>query len=420
MKNNRLLISAAGSGKTTFLVKKALELGKSEKILITTYTNENEEEIRKNILKHRKSIPSNITIQGWFSFLLQHGVKPYQGAMNNILFENDIKGMFLSEGNSSIKRDSNGRPIYYKGRPLSYGESDFKNFYFTKNWNIYSDKISKFIVDCNARTDGEILSRISRIYSHIYIDEVQDLAGYDLEIIKLLFSSNIDIILAGDPRQVTYLTNHYRKHPNYKNGKIKEFLLDKCKSLLSENSIDETTLKKSHRNNKAICDYSSKLYPEFEIAEPCDCRECRSNLTEHEGIFLLKSEDVDKYVERFKTAVQLVWDKTVKVNPNSISITFGKSKGKTYDRVIIYPTDNIKNWIKDNSFDFTKIENGKKKKIKNVKEKFYVAITRARHSVAIVFDFTTDENIEGVQKYVQNKLVNETISVINPNILKDV
>lgn len=30
-----------------------------------------------------------------------------------------------------------------------------------------------------------IINRLSRIYSHIFIDEVQDLAGYDLELIKL-------------------------------------------------------------------------------------------------------------------------------------------------------------------------------------------------------------------------------------------
>jgi len=47
MKNNKLYISAAGSGKTTFLVNKALELDKTKQILITTYTVDNEEEIRK-------------------------------------------------------------------------------------------------------------------------------------------------------------------------------------------------------------------------------------------------------------------------------------------------------------------------------------------------------------------------------------
>ena len=398
MKNNKLNISAAGSGKTTFLVNKALALDKTKQILITTYTVDNEEEIRKKILKKRSSIPSNITVQGWFSFLLQHGVRPYQGSINEMLFENDIKGMFLSEGNSSIKNDEQGKPIYYQGRPLTYGENDFKNFYFTKNWKIYSDKISKFIVGCNEKVNGEIISRMSRIYSHIFIDEVQDLAGYDLEIIKLLFNSNVEIILVGDPRQVTYLTNHYKKYTKYKDGNIKEFIQNECKSLIDENSIDENSLKKSHRNNKAICEYSSKLYPEYEKSEPCDCNICRSNVSEHEGVFLIKKENLDYYLEEYNP-IQLIWDKRTEINNNYPALTFGKSKGKTYERVLIYPTSNIKKWIKDNTFDFTKFENGKKKKIKDAKEKFYVALTRARHSVAIVYDYKENEQFEGIQKY---------------------
>ena len=398
MKNNKLIISAAGSGKTTYLVNKALEFDKTEQILITTYTIENEEEIRKIILKKRKAIPSNITIQGWFSFTLQHGVKPYQGSMNDILFENDIKGLLLSEGNSSIKKNIQGKPIIYNGRPLSWGEKDFKPFYFTKNWKIYSDKISKFIIGCNQKVKGEIISRISRIYSYIFIDEVQDLAGYDLEIIKLLLKSNVETILVGDPRQVTYLTNHYRKYPKYKDGKIKEFLQNECKSLIDKNTIDETILKKSHRNNQAICDYSSKLYPEFEKSEPCDCEICRSSVTEHEGVFLVTPEDVDEYMKKYNP-IQLIWNKLTEVEPNYPVLTFGKSKGKTYERVIIYPTQNIKKWIEDNTFDFTKTEEGKKKKIKDAKEKFYVALTRAKYSVAIVYEYKENEQFEGVNKF---------------------
>ena len=400
MKNNKLIISAAGSGKTTFLVNKALEIPHSEKVLITTYTIENEEEIRQKILKKRKSIPSNITIQGWFSFLLLHGVRPYQGSMNEILFEKDIKGMWLSEGNSSIKKDKDGNTIKNKaGYPVSWGEDDFKHFYFTKKWKIYSDKISKFIVACNAKVNGNIISRLSRIYPHIFIDEIQDLAGFDLEIIKLLFKSNIETILVGDPRQVTYVTNHYNKYKKYKDGKIKEFLLNECKSLIDENTIDEVTLKKSHRNNQCICDYSSKLYPYLEKAESCNCETCRSDIYEHEGVFLIKKVDVANYLKKYNP-VQLIWNKRTKVNTSYPVLTFGKSKGKTYERVIIYPTPNIKKWIHDNSFDFTKTKNGKKEKIKDAKEKFYVALTRARYSVAIVFDFREDEEFEGVDKYI--------------------
>lgn len=46
MPKNRLIIAAAGSGKTTFLVEEALQKPKNDSVLITTYTEANEAEIR--------------------------------------------------------------------------------------------------------------------------------------------------------------------------------------------------------------------------------------------------------------------------------------------------------------------------------------------------------------------------------------
>jgi DNA helicase-2/ATP-dependent DNA helicase PcrA len=393
MKNNQLKISAAGSGKTTYLINKALALPKEEQVLITTYTEANEAEIRSKILKKKKCIPSNLTIQTWFSFLIQHGIRPFQGSMNNQLWGNDITGMLLVSEQSGLKYRTKRGPVYWSE------EEDFDKHYFTPSWKIYSDKISKFIVKCDKLTDGDIISRVSRIYSHIYIDEVQDLAGYDLELIKLLFKSKSDILLVGDPRQVTYLTHHSSKNKKYQDGKIKNYLLENCKSLLAEDSIDEGTLKKSHRNNKEICDYASKLFDGiYEKSEPCKCDSCRAEEVKHTGVFVVKRPDIADYLKKYKP-VQLRWNRSTLVNQDYSVYNFGESKGQTHNRVLIYPTSKMIDWIKNNSFDFSKKVGGKTVKIQGAKEKFYVAITRARQSVAIVYDYSDDEIIEGVQKY---------------------
>lgn len=215
MKKNKLIIAAAGSGKTTFIVKEALKQKKG-KILITTYTEANEEEIRKKIIKLNKCIPENITVQTWFSFLLQHGIRPYQGC----LFDKDINGLILVNSQSAVKYTNP------RGISICYSEEiEFEKHYFTNNQKIYSDKLSKFVIKCNQKCEGAIIARLSRVYSHIFIDEVQDLAGYDLEFIKLLFSSTSNIILVGDPRQVTYLTHNEKKYSKYTGGLIKNFVL---------------------------------------------------------------------------------------------------------------------------------------------------------------------------------------------------
>jgi DNA helicase-2/ATP-dependent DNA helicase PcrA len=396
MKNNKLIISVAGSGKTTYLVNEALTLPKTEQVLITTYTEANEAEIRNKILEKKRYIPSNITVQTWFSFLLQHGVRPYQGSMNNLLWDNEIKGMLLSEGRSGKKMRPDGNQVVINGHPQFWGEDNFQKHYFTSNWKIYSDKISKFIVGCNKASNNAIIERLSKIYDNLFIDEVQDLAGYDLELIKLFFKSYIRVLLVGDPRQVTYLTHQSGKHKKkYSNGRVKDFLIDKCKSLLSTDSIDETTLIKSHRNNKEICNFSSKLYPEYESSEPCNCKSCRMEIIEHEGIFIIKTKEISAYLKKYKP-VQLRWSKRTATDCDYPAINFGESKGLTCNRVLIYPTDKMEKWLKDHSYRF--LGNNNKETV-GVRAKFYVALTRARHSVAIVYDYKDDEVISDIKKY---------------------
>lgn len=374
MNKNKLMIAAAGSGKTTFLINEALKI-KDHNVLITTYTEANEAEIRKKFIKKRGCVPGNITIQTWFSFLLQHGVRPYQSIMHNELHENKI-GFYLTERASGFR--------YYNkmNQPVYWGEKDLFKYYFTKDLKIYSDKISKFIVECNNKTKGDLIDRMSRIYPYLFIDEVQDLAGWDLEILKSLFETSSYVLLVGDPRQVTYLTHHPRKYTGYKDGKIEDFIKEKCIKDICD--VDPITLKKSHRNNEDICKFSSKLFPEHTPCKPCTCGKCRSYTVTHEGIFLIKEEDVKEYCEKYSPTI-LRFNKAIYPEWN-----YGKSKGLSFDRVLIYPTDKIRDYLKEGNIS----------KIKTVKTKFYVALTRARYSVGIACDYNDGTDyIEGLRKY---------------------
>lgn len=386
MKYNKLLIAAAGSGKTTYLIDEAIKC-KGEKVLITTYTEANEQEITKKIIKKLKGVPSHIKIQTWFSFLIQQGVKPYQGTFNALLFNEEVKGMFLcnnNEGKYPVKLPG-GITIYAPKNE----EDNFKEHYFTSSNKLYSDRLPKFVVKSNEASKGEVISRISRIYKHIFVDEVQDLAGYDLEIVKLLFQTPSNILLVGDPRQVTYLTHHERKYGKYKDGKIKEFIVEECKKKYPY-EIDEKSLGNSHRNNKIICEYSSRLYNEtkFRPIEPCSCVECRDYKIEAEGVYLVKESDVKDYLRRYNP-VQLRWNNLQNVDTNYNYYNFGESKGKTFDRVLIYPTDKMEEWIYNNEIELSF----------STRAKFYVAITRAKYSVAIISNFPDGLELDGVQLY---------------------
>jgi DNA helicase-2/ATP-dependent DNA helicase PcrA len=377
--NNKLIIATAGAGKTTHLINEAKKI-KDKNVLITTYTEANEQEIRK---KFKGRIPSNITIQTWFSFLLQHGVRPYQGAMNAELYDRKI-GFLLCSERSGKKYDNKGEVI--KGSdnagkefPLFWAKKDFRHYYFSKEFKIYSDKIADFILECNQKTNGAVIDRMARIYPYIFIDEVQDLTGYELEIIKSLFQSSANIFLMGDLRQIVYLTHHSKKN---KGLTITDYIKIKKHKLEKKCVIDTTTLNESHRNNQKICDFSSKLFPNFEKSLPCGC--C-NNSNHHEGIFLIKTKDVESYCKQYLEVKVLRWQGAC-----FSEYTFGKSKGLTFDRVLIHPTKDMKKWIKDNNTQLTP----------QTRAKFYVAITRAKYSVAIVYDYTDEENFEGIEKWI--------------------
>lgn len=369
MGENRLIIAAAGSGKTTFLVNQAL--AQDGRVLILTYTISNEDVIKRRFFQKTGCLPSNITVQTWFSFLLQHGVKPYQGCINDSLFGHDIRGMLLVNQASGLRYMNGSRPVYW-------GENDFERHYFTQDYKLYSDKISKFAFKCNIESNNAVIDRLSRIYDYIFIDEVQDLAGYDLELLNLFFKAPISVLIVGDPRQVTYLTHLERKYAKYQNGKIKEFIENEIgKDIVC--AVDETTLNASHRCNQAICRYSSQIFPNLPETVSCLC--CRQSSISHQGVFLVKPSKLKEYVQSFKVT-QLRWDRRTPVNPNIAVMNFGEAKGETFDRVLIYPTNDIRKWIEDCSTILSE----------STRAKFYVALTRAKYSAAIVMDY--DQNFK--------------------------
>lgn len=383
MVGNKLIIAAAGAGKTTYLVEEAYK--REGNVLITTFTQENEQEIHNKFVNKYGYVPRNVTIQTWFSFLLQHGVKPYQGACQSDLFEKHINGILLVKEQSGVKyrmRNAKKTPVFYTE------ESDFDKYYFSKDMRLFTDKLARFVIRADDKSNGKVIDRISRIYPTIFIDEVQDLAGFDLEIIKKLYHSTSVVVCVGDPRQVTYYTHWERKNEAYRNGMIKKYVEEKCykRDCIV---VDEISLSLSHRNNQKICDFSSEIYPLLPKVEPCTCQGCHTETIEHQGVFIVKNSHVDDYLKKYNP-VQLRHDIRTKTDGRYKSQNFGQSKGKTFDRVLIYPTGHVRNWLKDKSTHLPE----------ETRAKLYVAVTRARYSAAFVLP---DDICEGTGLEIWSK-----------------
>jgi DNA helicase-2/ATP-dependent DNA helicase PcrA len=61
-------------------VEQALQI-RDQRVLITTYTESNEAEIRQKFFDVVGHVPANVVIMTWFSLLITHGVMPFQGTV---------------------------------------------------------------------------------------------------------------------------------------------------------------------------------------------------------------------------------------------------------------------------------------------------------------------------------------------------
>lgn len=356
--NNLVYITAAGSGKTTTLVRKACALSPSEYVLILTYTDSNEKEIRNKFYQEKGYIPQNVCIQSWFSFLLQHLIKPYQNHLTDDAFE--IKGLAMEHN-----ADNGSKRVY------RIPKSNWKHYYFSKQQKALTEKLSELAYDCNEKANGKAIQRLCDIYDNIYIDEVQDLAGYDLELIKLFFLSKSNVIIAGDPRQTIYLTNHNgNKNIGYRNGKILAYLSAQ-KELNNNYQVDTETLNSSRRCCSEICEYASIITSAFNKTVS------QTNYQDRIcGVYLVSEGDKSRFLNQYDNSVQLRHNiKTKSIDSNYAVMNFGESKGMTFDSVLIYPTQPMIKWM----------ENHDEKMEETSINKFYVAVTRARYLVGIVW-----------------------------------
>ena len=124
-RKNIAILAAAGSRKTECVVATALSVANG-KVLITTYTDENQRHIVQRIEQKVGIVPKHITVMGWFSFLITHCVKPYQRALTC--------QPFLING------------LNFKGRRNRFTKKSDLRYFIDRNSDLYRDGVSDFAI----------------------------------------------------------------------------------------------------------------------------------------------------------------------------------------------------------------------------------------------------------------------------------
>lgn len=389
MRKSICFCAVAGSGKTTHLVRmgreRLLELigiqGHHGKLAYVTFTTNNNDNLQNKLYKSI-GFSDSIVVLGWYQFLLQTFIQPYKRDIIEKLYNTHVS---VSFANPPTFKDSKGknRPTYKKG--------DFEKKFLDKEYNIYKDYIAEFALECIIKNKLSLQKYLPSIFDTIYIDEAQDLCGYDFEILKfLLQETNVPIIVAGDAKQTTYTTANVRKNKKFT---FDSYLAEKVNSPQKEHIIiDRETLIYTHRCTSSISTLASKIYPEPPTIT-CSCDKCeeKRKLYNHRlrGMYLVMEKDIQEFLKETESAI-LRWNKRDNATKGLENVyNMGEVKGLEFDSVLISPTENMLDILQGRRNVESDI----------VLAKLYVAVTRPRYILGVIVPDNFNTIIDGFSWY---------------------
>ncbi|ADY30722.1 AAA family ATPase [Cellulophaga lytica] len=329
-----LILAVAGSGKTTLIVDK---LNLEERFLLITYTINNTRNLKEAIVTKFGYLPENINLFSYYNFLYSFCFRPFLG------YKLKTKGIFWDF-----------TPVFTNKLPLSNISR-----YMTKGKLLYHNRIAKLLEQANVL--GDINKRLSKYYDHILIDEIQDFAGHDFNLLKNICQSETEIILVGDFYQHTFDTSrdgntNANLHSDYEKY---QKIFEKAKII-----PDTEYLNKSYRCTKSVCQFiTDQIGIDIQSHKEID-----SNV-----IYLDDIEEIETLFND-NNIIKLFYRENYKYD--CYSRNWGDSKGENhYNDVCVVL----------NKTTLTHYRQGKLSELKPVsKNKLYVACSRANNNLYLI------------------------------------
>ncbi|AGI22762.1 DNA/RNA helicase [Pseudomonas sp. ATCC 13867] len=366
---NELWIAGAGSGKTHKIIQDAIEvIDAGGRVLVVTYTTSNQAELRSRFVKVYGRSSDNFVVKGLFSFYLEDLVRPYQ----NVVFPDRITTTAFTEHNPHL-RPGTTKWLPNRGEKIK-GVLNPLHYLTSCKTKAYTGFLAKLATLIAKQTKNAPAKRLKDIYQRVFFDEVQDLVGWDYDVIKALSKVMPDsICCVGDFRQTIYTTTFGHKAPQTPVEKIEYFQGLK---------FHQHSLPRNRRCIQEICDLSDTIHPGLYDKTVSEMKQIPDEVVHHYGAFVVKHSQVGEYIAAFKPQV-LRWSSSMGNNylpPNLSCHTFGSSKGLGFDRVLIFSPEKHLKYLSGDGKAFDK------DKTEESRNKLYVAITRARYSLAFVVE----------------------------------
>lgn len=332
--DKRIVLAVAGSGKTS-LIKD--ELHRSGRSLVLTYTENCKQNLRRRISNEFGHIPPRICVETYFSFLFRFCLRPLLGD------EFKIRGISWApppELTRNFTRNNSHR-------------------YLTRGNRLYSNRMAGMILAFDRM--NELNRRIARYFDTVLIDEIQDFAGHDFNLLSEMSVGNVNLLGVGDFFQHTYDTSrdgsvnrNLHKDIDSFRGKLKDANFD----------IDETSLAKSHRCSPSVC-----AFVEQNVGISISSHRNDATTVEY-----VEKDSHAEQLYRQSDIVKLFYDQHYAYTCNSDN--WGASKGNdSYKSVCVVLNDKTERLYK--SGDLKSLN-------ERTRNKLYVACTRARQNIYLV------------------------------------
>ncbi len=216
-----LMLAVAGFGKTTHLIRL---LNLEHRFILITYTRNNYEHLKRSVIRKFGYFPNNIKVLKYFQFVYSFCYKPFCGI------------------------DKRARGISFDMPPDQTRFHPYTDaFYWTKARRLYHNRIAHY---CRAQSVDGIKARLDKYYDYLLIDEVQDFAGHDFNLLLDILPETCNTICVGDFFQHTYDTSL--------DGNVRTSLYKNLKQYIKEWQkagviVDTASLSRTRRCSAEIC-----------------------------------------------------------------------------------------------------------------------------------------------------------------------
>lgn len=374
--DKKIILAVAGSGKTYTLCN---SINPNERNLILAFTHQNLKNITSELVKKFKEIPHSTKIWTFDSFVYNNFILPFEPTIVSSFGEEEFhsNGITLNEppesdwvrNNLRKKSKSNYNKYYKKDELFHYIDPNTKCY--------YNKTTSELAIYCKKLIIERAIKRLQKFIDNIYIDEFQDFRKFDYDLICEISKSFTSVLLVGDYYQHSVIGDKNSGRP-YKNSNKDIISYEEFKLNLEKLgfSVDTTSLNKSRRCSKEVCQF---------VKENLNINIDSEGINDGKVIYV-KEEDACKILND-DSIIKLTYNKSNTYPFKARNWSY--SKGDTYKNVCVILTKSVT----DKNTQKLKLNDNEGPTIKNM---LYVALTRTSGDLYIMAESTLQTYLEKI------------------------